>query len=292
MTEQERLPEWATDYLQYIQVPVKEPSLEYLTEICTAHHQRIPFENMTTLLQYQEYHQKGRLEQDERRFVNQLWQLNAGGTCYMINSSLHQLLNQLGFQTRYTLLGGGHVGLLVRLPNESEEVYVDCGNSAPFFEPVRLETDPDHVSRYAGIEVRLRPGDEPGTYTYYRYVDGRLLTELVWSFDTRKTYQFDDFQPAIAAYFKPNDLFTSSLRCQLWQLDQQRSLSLVDNVLSIRHANGKVEKRILSDLSELREVIDQEFHLPKLPVEDAVKVLQELGYDIFKGYNEFLGVDR
>lgn len=60
-------------------------------------------------------------------------------------------------------------------------------------------------------------------------------------------------------------------------------MSLVDNVLSIRYANGKVEKRILSDLSELREVIDHEFHLPKLPVEDAVKVLQELGFNIFKG---------
>ena len=50
-----------------------------------------------------------------------------------------------------------------------------------------------------------------------------------------------------------------------------------------RYANGKVEKRILSDLSESREVIDHEFHLPKLPVEDAVKVLQELGFNIFKG---------
>ncbi|WP_162487632.1 arylamine N-acetyltransferase [Paenibacillus sp. LC231] len=280
---QGQLPQWANNYLQYIQVPIREASLEYLTEICTAHHQRVPFENITTLLQYQEYHQKGRLEQDEKRFVDQLWQLNAGGTCYMINSSLHQLLNQLGFETRYTLLGGGHVGLLVRIPGEQEEVYVDCGNSAPFFEPVRLESDPEQVSQYAGIEVRLRPGDEPGTYTYYRYADGRLITELVWSFDTRVTYQFDDFQPAIASYFQPNDLFTSSLRCQLWQLDQQRSLSLVDNVLSIRYANGKVEKRILSDLSELREVIDHEFHLPKLPVEDAVKVLQELGFNIFKG---------
>lgn len=283
MTEQERLPEWAADYLQYIQVPFKEASLAYLTEICTAHHNRIPFENISTLLRFQEYHQQGRLEQDEKRFVDQLMQLNAGGTCYMINSSLHQLLNQLGFQTRYTLLGGGHVGLLVRIPGEQEEVYVDCGNSAPLFEPVRLETDPDYVSRYAGIEVRLRPGEEPGTYTYYRYVDGQLLTDLVWSFDTRKTYQFDDFQPAIREYFKPNDIFTSILRCQLWQLDQERSLSLVNNILSIRRADGKVEKRILSNLGELREVIDHEFNLPKLPVEDAVMVLQRLGVDIFKG---------
>ncbi|GAB6928383.1 hypothetical protein JCM10914A_23660 [Paenibacillus sp. JCM 10914] len=282
MTDQEQLPQWASDYLQYIQITLKEPSYAYLTEICTAHHNRIPFENISTLLQFHEYHQRGSLRQDEKRFVDQLLRFNMGGTCYMINSSLHQLLNQLGFQTRYTFLGGGHVGLLVRLPSESEEVYVDCGNAAPFFEPVCLETDPNQVSEYAGIQVRLRPADEPGTYTYYRYVDGELLTDLIWSFDTREEYSFDDFQPAIRQYFKPNDLFTSGLRCQLWQLDQKRSLSLVNNVLSIRHIDGTVEKRVLSDLAEIREVIDHEFKLPKLPVEEAVSVLGEMGIDIWK----------
>ena len=46
---QGQLPQWANNYLQYIQVPIREASLEYLTEICTAHHQRVPFENITTL---------------------------------------------------------------------------------------------------------------------------------------------------------------------------------------------------------------------------------------------------
>ncbi|MFD1412958.1 hypothetical protein [Oceanobacillus jeddahense] len=33
MMNQQQLPRWARDYLHYIQVSVKEPSLEYLTEI-------------------------------------------------------------------------------------------------------------------------------------------------------------------------------------------------------------------------------------------------------------------
>ncbi|WP_160163975.1 hypothetical protein [Paenibacillus vortex] len=64
-------------------------------------------------------------------------------------------------------------------------------------------------------------------------------------------------------------------------MEQERSLSLINNILSIRHEDGRVDKRVLSDLSELREVIDHEFKLPKLPVEDAVTVLQSLGVDIF-----------
>ena len=286
MIEQKRLPQWAINYLHYIQVPIQEPSHEYLKEICIAHLNRIPFENISTLLHFKEYHKKGKLVQDEEEFVKQLVQHHMGGTCYMINSSLNQLLNQLGFHSRYALLGGGHVALLVRLPNEKEEMYVDCGNSAPFFEPVRLETDYGNVSQYGGIEVRIRPGEEPGTYTYYRYVDGNLLTELIWSFDTKKTYRFDDFQTAIKKYFQPNDLFTSSLRCQIWQLDQKRSLSLVNNVLNIRDNNGNVEKHKLTGSNDIREVIDYEFKLPKLPVEDAIMVLQELGVDIFEDSEE------
>lgn len=256
-------------------------SYEYLKEICTAHLQRIPFENISTMLHFKEYHRKGKLEPDVGRFVKQLVQQHMGGTCYMINSSLHQLLEQLGFRSRYAFLGGGHVALLVHLPNEKEEVYIDCGNGAPFFEPVRLETDHNNVSQYGDIEVKLRPGDGPGTYTYYRYVDGKLLTDLIWSFDIKKTYQFEDFQSAIKKYFQPNDLFTSNLRCQIWQLEQQRSLSLVNNILSIRDIDGKVEKRILNDKYELKDVIDHEFNLPKLPVEEALAVLQELDIDIF-----------
>jgi len=283
---QKQLPEWAEDYLHYIKVPVRNPSYEYLKEISIAHLNRIPFENISTLLHYEEYHKKGKLLQDEQKFVKQLYQNNMGGTCYVINSSLHQLLNQLGFRSRYTLLGGGHMALLVRLPGEEEEVYVDVGNGSPFFDPVRLETDANNVSQFGGLEVRLRPEDEPGEYKYFRSVNGKLITEMVWSFDTKKRYQFDDFQPAIRKYFQPDGIFTSGLRCQIWQLHQKRSLSLVNNVLSIRYSDGKSEKRVLKDTHEIREVIDHEFNLPKLPVESAIEVLEELGVNIFQEKKE------
>ncbi|CEI81755.1 MULTISPECIES: arylamine N-acetyltransferase [Oceanobacillus] len=282
MMNQKQLPGWAREYLHYIQVSVKEPSLEYLTEISSAHLNQIPFENISTLLQLEEYQKKGKLVQDEKRFVRQLFQYHMGGTCYVINSSLHQLLKQLGFQNRYAFLGGRHVALLVQIPGEEEEVYVDAGNGAPFFEPVHLQTDPMNVSRFGNVEIKLRPGNEPGTYRYYRYVNRELSENIVWDFDTKKIYQFDDFQQAIKEYFQPNGLFTSDLRCQIWQLDQRRSLSLVNNVLSIQYSDGEVEKHILADRQSIREVINQEFELPKLPVENAIDVLEELGMDIFK----------
>lgn len=76
-------------------------------------------------------------------------------------------------------------------------------------------------------------------------------------------------------------MFTSSLRCQLFQLEQKRSLALVNNELTIRYRNGTVEKRLLKDLTALRQVINEEFKLANLPVERAVSILEKFGVNIF-----------
>lgn len=272
-------PKWKNDYLEYLKVSESEPTLEYLTELTTAHLNWIPFENISTFLQFREYHQSNYLPQDTERFVNRLYEQHTGATCYVLNSSFNELLKALGFSSRYAMLGGGHMALLVKVPGSDEEVYVDVGNGSPFFEPVHLETDPDNVSKFGNIEVMLRPKKDEGTYKYYRYANDK---PMIWDFDTRVSYEFDDFQPAIKDYFRPNGIFTSSLRCQIWQLDKDRSLSLVNNVLNIQYRHGEKEKHILGSVEEIREVIDHEFGLPKLPVEEAIQILRDLDIDIFK----------
>lgn len=279
MMTQQGQPKWKDDYMAYLGMRVKEPTLASLTELTTAHLNRIPFENISTFLQFQEYHQNDYFPQDTERFVDGLYKKNIGGTCYVLNSSFHDLLSTLGFRSRYAFLGGGHVALLVKVPGSDEEVYVDVGNGSPFFEPVHLETDPTNVSKFGNIEVMLRADEEEGTYKYYRYANNK---PMIWEFDTRIFYEFDDFQPAIKDYFRANNTFTSSLRCQIWQLDKNRSLSLVNNVLNIQYESGEVEKHILGSVEEIREVIDDEFQLPKLPVEEAIDILRDLDIDIFK----------
>lgn len=272
-------PNWAKDYLEYIEVPLKEASLEYLTELATAHLTHVPFENISTFLQFEAYHHNNYLVNDPEKFVQQLYTQNTGGTCYVLNSSFNELLKVLGFESRYTVLGGGHLALLVKIPGSEEEVYVDVGNGSPFFEPVHLETDPENVSKFGNIEVMLRPQDEHGKYKYYRYANDK---PMIWDFDIKESHDFESLQPLIKDYFQPNGLFTSSLRCQIWQLDEERSLSLVNNILNIQYRTGETEKHILGSIEEIREVMEDEFQLPKMPVEEAVDILNTLDIDIFK----------
>jgi N-hydroxyarylamine O-acetyltransferase len=58
-------------------------------------------------------------------------------------------------------------------------------------------------------------------------------------------------------------------------------VSLVNNKLTIRHSDGSNETTILKSIQEIEEVIQEEFQLPKLPVKDVIKVLEELKIDIF-----------
>jgi arylamine N-acetyltransferase len=282
---------WVDTYLDYIRTPVKRPSNEYLTEICTAHLNTIPFENISTLLQYREYPRTGQYIPDEESFVRQLVEQHMGGTCYAINSNLGSLLQQLGFHCRYMKLGGIHLGLLVRFPDTNEEVYVDCGTGAPLFRPLRFETVPGDMASFGGIKVSIHPAEEPGIYTFYRYVDETLIEKTLWSFDTNKTYHFHDFTDPVESYFQPGELFMSTLRCQMWQQEKQRSLSLVNDQLNIRDVSGKVEKHRLKSVKDVREVINEEFNLPLLPVEEAISMLKNLGANIFQEPDEKHRVD-
>jgi arylamine N-acetyltransferase len=280
------LPDWANLYLQHLQLPVKNPSYSYLSEICTAHLTKIPFENISKLLYY-----KNRLHETEKyipepeEFVNQIIQQDLGGTCYAINRTLCLLLQELGFECRYANLGNVHLAILVRIPDYPEEwLYVDCGSAAPFFQPVRFETNPNNVSAFGGDESFIQPTEEPGVYAFRRYIDGKP-SKTVWTFNPKQTFTFDDFLPAIQQSYQPGKTFMKMLRCQLWQLDKGRSINLSNHIFTIRTQDGKVEKHKLSSVKEIREVIEQEFGLPKMPVEEAIDVLNHLGVDIFQEEN-------
>ncbi|MGG3641796.1 arylamine N-acetyltransferase [Bacillus gobiensis] len=277
-----QLPNWAQSYMKYIQVPIKKPSYEYLAEICKAHLNKIPFENISTLLAYRDYDRTGWLIPNEEQFVDQLYKYHMGGTCYSINSNLLSLLKTLGFQCRYAQLGSIHAGILVQVPETEESVYVDCGTAAPLFKPLRFETTSRPTSTFGDIEVVIVPEKEEGVYTFQRYVDKKLIKQTLWTFDTKKDIQFHDFQTAINEYFEPGTQFMNTLRCQVWQLEKERSLSLVNNILSIRKSDGKAEKHKLSSVDEIQNAVTEEFKLPKLPVKEAARVLERLGVDIFK----------
>jgi N-hydroxyarylamine O-acetyltransferase len=154
-----------------------------------------------------------------------------------------------------------------------------CG--CPFFKPVRFESDVQNRSHFGNDIVYLLPVDtDKSLFKYVRYTNGNQSGKS-WQFNSRQEVKVSDFSEVIENSNKPGASFMSILRCQLYQTDKMRSVSLVNNKFGIRYSNGETVVRTLTSTKEIKDVISDEFLLPKLPVVEAVNVLGKLNIDIF-----------
>jgi N-hydroxyarylamine O-acetyltransferase len=266
------------EYLSILNLDFQLPTYEFLEKICTAHLNTFPFENISKLIYY-----KDKISHiDVNMFVNQFNEYQFGGTCYTLNSNLFMLLKALGFDCYLIMLGGQHLGIIVRL--DGVKYYVDCGAAAPFFKPVDFERDQKNNTRFGLDCINLLPADTQGDeYKYVRYMNGKQSGET-WTFHSEKDYRFEDFAEVISKSNKEDAPFMTFLRCQLYQSNRKRSVSLVNNSLTIRYDNGESTVSKYKSKHEIKEIMKSEFNLPKLPVMEAIKILEELDINIFSEY--------
>ncbi|MCL6597507.1 MAG: arylamine N-acetyltransferase [Alicyclobacillus macrosporangiidus] len=272
--------DWVEDYLRHMDLTVEAPSVEYLSKICTRHLATFPFENISKLLYYRDLDKTGFLAPPPQLFVENYEGYQFGGTCFTLNGNLNRLLTALGFNCHFVMLSGEHMANVVRF-GESVCYYVDCGAAAPFFTPVRLGTLPQIV-QFGTDKIIIEPVDVDKHEYQYRRFTGDEQNGKTWTFLASKRCTWEDFKSILEAAHQPGTTFMSILRCQLWQPGRKRSVSLVDHTFTIRYQNGQTQRYELTSMDDIKRVLADEFGLPKLPVEEAVHVLEQLGVDIFR----------
>lgn len=271
----------ASEYLHCLGLEQEAPSLPFLERITMAHLNSFPFENISKLLYFRDRKRNSRMDMLPlfETFVRNHRDYQYGGTCYALNSNLMLLLKELGFDCYHIMLGSEHIGIIVQI--EGERYYVDCGAAAPFFKPVPFESDPNHVSSFGGDRVHLLPEQpQQHQYKYVRYTQDKQNGKT-WYFDSMRPFQIQDFYPVIDESNRPGATFMTILRCQLYQTKNERSVSLVNNKFGIRYANGESTVKALTSVHEIQKVLAEEFRLPRLPVAEAIAVLNSLNIDIF-----------
>ncbi|PTM57706.1 arylamine N-acetyltransferase [Desmospora activa] len=275
-------PSWVANYLDLLQLPREQPTLSYLGKICRRHLAIFPFENVGKLLDYSEGSHRSRLVPTVEEFLERRRQYQLGGTCYILNYHLFQLLRAVGFDCDLLLLGEDHLAILVRLP-EGERVYVDVGSAAPLFQPVRFEKETENSTGFGGHEVRLRSvGEKTRQWQYTSYFDGQL-GDPIWTFQLDNTASsIEAFADVIDRSYQTDGAFMNLLRCQVWQWEQKRSLSLVNNRFRIRYQDGTVEKRTLTDGEAIHRVLVEEFGYPDFPTKQVMGILEARGVDLFQ----------
>lgn len=268
---------WVGRYLERLGLWQEAPTLGYLTRLLGAHLATLPFENITKLHYYRRHGETGWFIPPIDQHVENMHRLHAGGTCFTANSGFHQLLEALGFDLHYVAcMPTHHMGNVVQLPEG--RFYVDVGSTCPFFEPVDLALG-SRQERY-GAGVRIHPVEgHPGRYHFDHLSRGQVSME--WELNAGQPLTWPDFEKAISKGNTPGAVFMTILRCHLYQPKKQRSLSLVNHTLTIRHADGTEAKRRLMTVEALEEAMAEEFGLPHLPVREAVETLAHLGVDVF-----------
>jgi arylamine N-acetyltransferase len=162
-------------YLKLLGVEPEPPSLDHLARLVTAQIIRVPFENLSKLLQ------KRRTSTQTvptfAEYLNGVEHLGFGGTCYVNNPYFNLLLRHVGYDT--DLYGADmsnpdvHIVSIVRL--EGREYLVDVGYGAPFYEPIPSDLTHAVEISWGNQRYVLHPRDPNGRSRLDHYHEGQLI---------------------------------------------------------------------------------------------------------------------
>ncbi|GAF15422.1 hypothetical protein JCM19046_4209 [Bacillus sp. JCM 19046] len=260
---------WVRHYLYTLKVKQESPTLAFLEKLTTAHLQTFPFENISKLMNPT----AAIPAPDELLGLRETFSL--AGTCYTINANLYRLLHQLHFDCQLLMVGGVHLAILVQL--DKTPYYIDCGSNAPLFVPLPLGKEQERQFGQDRVKI-TQIGSS--SFEHKRFFNEQQ-TGTTWSFHTNEQVGLNDFSSIIQNSYRDDGPFMTIIRCHLYQLEQQRSVSLLNNIYTIHYHDGTTTKKQLDSAAEMEQVLRLEFKLPHVPVRSALRALEQRGITIF-----------
>ena len=255
-------PVWVYRYLEYLNIPVQQPSYAYLRTIHQAHLRRIPFENVTKIIQYSKAINDQQWVPKIEVFVNRLHEWHSGGNCFHQTYQLKQLLDQLGFQTTFRLFDPNHVVIQVNLDSA---YLVDVGFNFLFSQPYRLNEPYFH--HYLGDEILFDYDPALDRWRLTRKLFGEISQTKILHPDS---YSWSDLLPHVERSYHLTNRFMQNL--YLSKIEEKRHVTLKNRIL-IERTDAGIEEIELDD-RDIDHILKEEFQSPDLPWWQAVHILQ------------------
>lgn len=248
-----------------------------LHELVSSHLIKVPFENVSKLLRPADAAATAVPPLEE--FLRGIGDQDLGGTCFALATHFAALLQFLDYDDVELLAAdaGGvpraHAVCRVRFDDQLH--LVDVGYGAPFYHPIVLDELP----------LQIPHGDV--AYTLDRHASHREAVEVVTLRKGVRAHNYvakppavtpDVFAPAIERSYAPDAYFMRRLR--ITRFFASRVLEIDNNRLVTTHHNITTVTPI-RDLDELEAIVHEALQLPRMPVREAVEVLQARGVDIF-----------
>ena len=260
------------------------PDLDTLRELHILHTLTIPFENLNPLLQIPVLLD---IDSIQSKLVDQ----QRGGYCFEQNLLFQKVLERIGFNVtplsgrvllnkhEDTITPKTHQILLVNIQNTKYIVDVGFGGQSPC-EPILLETDKIQETSHGNYRVLERED------FYLLQISIRHRWTNLYRFTTRKSYKIDYEVANWYTSTHPDSKFTKKLTVALAGKDCRYVLN--DNVFKIYYTNGEIEKQILSNPSEVIEVLEEVFGLDTSLLHGIEKIIEER---FFSKSNRTKGLD-
>lgn len=247
-------------------------TLETLQAIHLHHATTIAFENLTPLL-------KQPVRLDLKSLEKKLIHGRRGGYCFEQNLLLRSVLVALGFRVKNlaarvlwnlpegTIAPRSHMLLQVEI---NEQPYLADVGFGGITQTAPLILTPDIEQQTPHEPFRLITTDQ--TYT----LQAKLGQEWksLYRFDLQEQYLPDYEVSNWYVSTHPNSRFVTGLMAA--RPDVDRRYSLLNNQLTIRHLNGRTERRILEDAIGFRTVLEKLFRLQLPMTSDLDCVLEQL----------------
>jgi N-hydroxyarylamine O-acetyltransferase len=259
-------------YLELLEVEKSPPGFELLKRIVRAHLIRIPFENISKLLQ-----KKHGIKYipDLSTFLAGIEKYNFGGTCYTNNYYLYLLLKKLGYEI---ILCGADmkmpdVHLISIVKIDGQGYLVDAGYAAPFFEPMPLYLREDYITSFGVEKFILKPVDTNGVSKIEQYLNGELKH---WYTLKPRRRKIEEFRKVIESSYSDDAVFMNALRITKFSSNG----SLVLRNLQLTETAGRETSVSVIAFDNIPAVVEDKFGMPAELIKQAANSIKKLR-DIF-----------
>lgn len=252
-------------YLAILGVEAEPPSLDALGRLVRAQLTRVPFENVSKLLQKQRGGVRGAPSLEE--YLDGIERHRFGGTCYVNNPYFNQLLKHLGYEV--DLCGADmndpdvHIVSIVRL--DGREFLVDVGYGAPFFEPIERELAHPQEIPWGQSRFVLQPRNERGWSRLDHFRSERLIHGYTVNPTPREIGHFEEI---IRGSYDDSQTFMNALVIE--RFFEGRSVRIHNLKRIESNRDGSKPEQTL-EREELAHVIHRDTGMPVELVDEALK---------------------
>jgi len=270
-TVEESAPAEVPDLQAYLMrigyVGSRAPTLETLSAIHRLHAQAIAFENIDPLL-------RRPVRLDLRALEDKLLRDGRGGWCFEHNLLLQHVLRHLGFKVtglaarvlwnapEGRIGSRAHMLLLIELDDGPHVADVGFGGLT-LTGPLRLQKDLEQATPHE----RFRLVDLDGDFALQAWLAGTWKS--LYRFDLQRQFQADYEVSSWHLANHPQSHFLSNL--MVARSEPGRRFALSNNQFTIHELNGESRRHVLTQVEDLRSVLEAQFliRLPDDPRVDA-----------------------